>query len=78
MHLCAAMISTPVKLFLAFCVFDLYNTPLEDVRSITLDESVDHPGAADQTNLPNGERQERMLFRTVQRAFCMQQLCKAV
>ena len=77
MHLCAGMVSALVKLFLAFCVFDFHNTPLDDMRGIAFDESVDHPGAADETDLPNGKGQKRMLFRAVQRAFCMQQPCKA-
>ena len=77
MHLCAGMVSALVKLFLAFCVFDFHNTPLDDVRSIAFDQSVDHPGAADETDLPDGKGQKRMLFRAVQRAFCMQQPCKA-
>ncbi len=62
MHLCAGMVSALVKLFLAFGVFDLYNTALDDVRGIALDQPVYHPGAADQADLPNGKGQERMLF----------------
>ena len=77
MHLCAGMVSALIKLFLAFYIFDFHNTALDDVRSITFNQSVDHPRAADETDLPNGKGQERMLFRAVQRAFCMQQPCKA-
>ena len=77
MHLCAGMISALVKLFLAFGVFDFHNTSLDDMRGITFNQPVYHPGAADETDLPNGKGQKRMLFRAVQRAFCMQQPCKA-
>ena len=69
MHLCAGMVSALVKLFLAFCVFDFHNTPLDDVRSIAFNQSVDHPGAADETDLPNGKRQKRSFFCAVQCAF---------
>lgn len=36
MHLCAGMVSALVKLFLAFNIFDFHNTPLDDMRGITL------------------------------------------
>ena len=77
MHLCAGMVSALVKLFLAFYIFDFHNTPLDDVRGITFNQPVNHPRAADETDLPNGKGQKRMLFRAVQRAFCVQQPCKA-
>ena len=77
MHLCAGMVPALVKLFLAFCVFDFHNTALDDVRSIAFNQPVDHPGAADQADLPNGKGQKRMLFRAVQRTFCVQQPRKA-
>ena len=77
MHLCAGMVSALVKLFFTFYIFDLHNTALDDMRSIAFDESVDHPRAADETDLPNGKGQKRMLFRAVQCAFCVQQPCKA-
>ena len=77
MHLCADMVPALVKLFFTFYIFDLHNTALDDMRSITLDQPVDHPGAADETDLPNGKGQKWMLFRAVQCAFCVQQLFEA-
>ena len=49
------MVSALVKLFFTFCVFDLRDTSFDDVRGISFDQSVDHPGAADETDLPNGK-----------------------
>ena len=69
MHLCAGMVPTLVKLFFTFYIFDFDNTPLDDVRGIAFNQSVDYPGAADETDLPNGKGQERPFFCAVQRAF---------
>ena len=62
MHLCADMVPALVKLFFTFYIFDLHNTALDDVRGIAFDQPVDHPGAADQADLPNGKGQERSFF----------------
>ena len=77
MHLCADMVPALVKLFLAFYIFDLDNTALDDVRGIAFNQSVDHPRAADETDLPNGKGQERMLFRAVHALFACSSLVKA-
>ena len=65
-------------LFFPVRMLDFDDPALDDVRRIALDESVDHAGAAHQTDLPNGQGQKGTLLRAVQLAFAADQTLQAV
>ena len=60
------MIALRAELFLALCADDLDDAAFDDVRRIARYEAVDHTGAADQSDLTDGEREQRPLYAAVQ------------
>ena len=60
------MIALRAELFLTLCADDLDDAAFDDVRRIARYEAVDHTGAADQSDLTDGEREQRPLYAAVQ------------
>ena len=64
------MVAAIVEFLFALRAHDLDDAALDDVRGVAFDQPVDHAGAADQSDLTDGQREQRALDAAIQFAAC--------